>query len=273
MLVDLRPKNAHRQARPRRRSSAPTSPATRTPFRSIPKSPPSPRASASARPAGTSRGFGEAEFKRDRRADRRSARRPAQANGDDNNGAVEAAGRATRSRRSPPASRSTASKVYAMRCPYCGNDDTQVKDSRPTEDSRHPPPPHLPRLRRSLHHLRARAAARTDRGQEVRPQGAVRPRQAGALGQHRAAQARRRARPRRTHDLGHRAPARKPGRESKSPPTRSANSSWRGSRASTTSPSSASPRSTRTSRPPSGALFQGFRRAGGFDRTPSRQPV
>jgi transcriptional repressor NrdR len=22
-----------------------------------------------------------------------------------------------------------------MRCPYCGNDDTQVKDSRPTEDS------------------------------------------------------------------------------------------------------------------------------------------
>ncbi len=22
-----------------------------------------------------------------------------------------------------------------MRCPFCGNDDTQVKDSRPTEDS------------------------------------------------------------------------------------------------------------------------------------------
>src|SRR5690606_41955555 len=22
-----------------------------------------------------------------------------------------------------------------MRCPYCGNDDTQVKDSRPTEDN------------------------------------------------------------------------------------------------------------------------------------------
>ena len=22
-----------------------------------------------------------------------------------------------------------------MRCPYCGNEDTQVKDSRPTEDS------------------------------------------------------------------------------------------------------------------------------------------
>src|SRR3569623_329682 len=22
-----------------------------------------------------------------------------------------------------------------MRCPYCGNDDTQVKDSRPTDDS------------------------------------------------------------------------------------------------------------------------------------------
>ena len=22
-----------------------------------------------------------------------------------------------------------------MRCPFCGNDDTQVKDSRPTEDN------------------------------------------------------------------------------------------------------------------------------------------
>ena len=32
-----------------------------------------------------------------------------------------------------------------MRCPYCGNDDTQVKDRRPTEDNtRDPPPPRLP---------------------------------------------------------------------------------------------------------------------------------
>ena len=57
-----------------------------------------------------------------------------------------------------------------MRCPYCGSLDTQVKDS--PADRRlvlDPPPPRLPRLRRALHHFRARAVARTDSGQEIRP--------------------------------------------------------------------------------------------------------
>src|SRR5664279_6111387 len=36
--------------------------------------------------------------------------------------------------RSPTASRSTGRRD-AMRCPYCGNPDTQVKDSRPSEDN------------------------------------------------------------------------------------------------------------------------------------------
>ena len=59
-----------------------------------------------------------------------------------------------------------------MRCPYCGSLDTQVKDSRP--DGRclgHPPPPHLPGLRRPLHDLRARAAARAVRRQALRAGG------------------------------------------------------------------------------------------------------
>ena len=75
----------------------------------------------------------------------------------------------------------------AMRCPYCGGLDTQVKDS--AADGRllvDPPPPRLPGLRRPLHHLRARAVARTHGGQEKRPARAVRPRQAHAFGPGRA---------------------------------------------------------------------------------------
>ena len=56
---------------------------------------------------------------------------------------------------------------------------------------RDPPPARLHGLRRPLHHLRAGAAARTDGGQAERPPGAVRPRQADALGPGGAAQARR----------------------------------------------------------------------------------
>ena len=52
-----------------------------------------------------------------------------------------------------------------------------------------PPPPRLPGLRRALHHFRARAIARADRGQEIRPPRALRSRQAGALGAGRPAQA------------------------------------------------------------------------------------
>ncbi len=75
-----------------------------------------------------------------------------------------------------------------------------------------PPPAHLPGLRRPLHHLRARAVARADGGQEERPPRAVRPRQAAALGRSRAAQARRRRRTGRAHDQRHRAAVGEPGR-------------------------------------------------------------
>ena len=54
-----------------------------------------------------------------------------------------------------------------MRCPFCGCEDTQVKDFRPTDDrARDPPPAPMPELRRPLHHLRAGAAARADSGEE-----------------------------------------------------------------------------------------------------------
>ena len=52
-----------------------------------------------------------------------------------------------------------------------------------------PPPPALRQLRPALHHLRARAAARADGGQEGPAARAVRPRQAGALDPDLAAQA------------------------------------------------------------------------------------
>ena len=51
-----------------------------------------------------------------------------------------------------------------MRCPYCGSLETQVKDFAADRGFvLDPPPPHLPRLRRPFHHLRARAIARTGR--------------------------------------------------------------------------------------------------------------
>ena len=54
---------------------------------------------------------------------------------------------------------------------------------------RDPAPPRLPDLQFPLHHLRARAVARTDGHQAQRPPRAVRPRQADALAVDRAAQA------------------------------------------------------------------------------------
>ena len=56
-----------------------------------------------------------------------------------------------------------------MRCPYCAGENTQVKDSRPTEENaairrRRD----LPRLRRPLHDVRARAAARADSSSSAR---------------------------------------------------------------------------------------------------------
>ena len=57
------PRRLTGKRRRRERSSVPASPATRTAFRSIPLPPFAPAASASASPAGTTRGFGEAEFR------------------------------------------------------------------------------------------------------------------------------------------------------------------------------------------------------------------
>src|SRR5690606_25879731 len=56
-----------------------------------------------------------------------------------------------------------------------------------------PAPSRLPRLRRPLHHLRARAVARPDGGEEIRPQGALRSREARALARYRAEEAQCRA--------------------------------------------------------------------------------
>ena len=100
-----------------------------------------------------------------------------------------------------------------MRCPFCGSEDTQVKDSRRPTIAGDPPPPAVPELRRALHHLRARAAARADGGQEERAARALRSRQARALDPDLAAQAPGRGRAHRARHQFDRAPARKLGRE------------------------------------------------------------
>ena len=86
-------------------------------------------------PAATSRGFGTTEFRRiagwiadllDHEA------------GAPGNGGLSRRRSARRSARSAPPSRfipATTERRLAVRCPFCGNDDTQVKDSRPTEDN------------------------------------------------------------------------------------------------------------------------------------------
>ena len=81
-------------------------------------------------PAGTTRGFGEAEFSEiaDMVADVLDG---LVANGPDSNGAVERSERA-RPRAVRAASRSTRDR--RMRCPFCAHEDSQVKDSRPSED-------------------------------------------------------------------------------------------------------------------------------------------
>ena len=41
-----------------------------------------------------------------------------------------------------------------MKCPYCGDEESKVIDSRPTEDGRaHSPPPGMPALPHALYHL------------------------------------------------------------------------------------------------------------------------
>ena len=100
-----------------------------------------------------------------------------------------------------------------MRCPYCGGLDTQVKDSRPTEDAS------SIRRRRICPDCGGRFTTfervqlrELHGGQEERPPRAVRPRQARALGPGRAPQAVGRARAGRADDQRRRAPAREPDR-------------------------------------------------------------
>ncbi len=84
-------------------------------------------------PACTTRGFGIAEFRQVGRADRRGAR-CAVAEGRRRGYAGRGARCASGSRRWSGGSRSIRANK-AMRCPNCASLDTQVKDSRPTEDS------------------------------------------------------------------------------------------------------------------------------------------
>ena len=89
-------------------------------------------------PAGTTRGFGQAEFRQvgDLIAEVLDGLRRRTA---DNNAAVEAAVRAQGARalcaRFPIYPTADAAREEEhMRCPFCGYEDTQVKDSRPTDD-------------------------------------------------------------------------------------------------------------------------------------------
>ncbi len=114
-----------RQARRKPLSAAPTSPATRTAFRSTPKSPSSPRASVSARrPA--RRGFKEAEFTEIGNLIVEVLDGLKVANSDEGNAAVEAGVRekvVKLTDRFPmyPTCRPTR----CMRCPYCGSGDSR----------------------------------------------------------------------------------------------------------------------------------------------------
>ena len=131
-----------------------------------------------------------------------------------------------------------------MRCPYCGSLDTQVKDSRPTEDAS------SIRRRRICPDCGGRFTT-FERVQlrelmVVKKNGRRAPfdrDKLHALGRGRAAQAPGRAGTRRAHDQRHRAPARKPGRRRH--PDRADRRTRDGGpeRRSTTSPMSASPRS------------------------------
>jgi pyrimidine deaminase RibD-like protein len=108
---------------------------------------------------------------------------------------------------------------------------------------RDPQAPGLSRLRRTLHHLRARAAARPAGSEEDRPAGSLRSRQAGEILPDRAAQASGRSRAHRSRRLRHRPPAGKLGKP-RSPQTRSACWCLRRSRRWMMWGSSAMPRST-----------------------------
>ncbi len=138
-----------------------------------------------------------------------------------------------------------------MRCPYCG------KWRHPGEGQqaqrgwrRHPAPALLSRLRRPLHHIRARSAARAAGVEAFGQARALRPRQAHALHSGRPAQAARRSRACRAHGFRHRPPARGSGRERSQVRDHRQARDGSAARLSTMSPMCALPPSTRISAKP-----------------------
>ena len=184
MLVDLRPKRLDRQGRRRTAlgRAAHHLQQERHPLRSG-------EADGDLRHPARHAGRHHARLRRrrvpaGRRADRRGARRAAQSQK-----GAGAAGRGGGARSKVQALTAPLPDLPAerrrgrrMRCPYLRQPRHPGEGFAADRGLRRDPPPaRLPRLRRPLHHLRARAAARADRGQAQRPPRAVRPRQAGAL--------------------------------------------------------------------------------------------
>jgi glycine hydroxymethyltransferase len=212
MLVDLRPKSLTGKA-----SEAALGRAFITCNKNgVPNDPEKPTITSGVRlgtPAGTTRGFGEAEFREIGKLILEVLDGLKKANSEDGNAEVEAAVKA---------------KVVALTdrfpiYPHLGNPHalSLLRFRRQPGEGfaarrrrrRDPQAPGLPRLRRPLHHLRARAAARSAGAQEDRPAGALRSRQAGEILPDRAAQASGRSRAHRSRRLRHRAPAGKLGRD------------------------------------------------------------
>ncbi len=141
-----------------------------------------------------------------------------------------------------PCTPARSKRRTSMRCPYCAGENTQVKDSRPTEENA------AIRRRRICPDCGGRFTTfervqlrELTRRQALGPQGAVRSRQADAFGRGRAAQAAHRAASAssawcRASCASSKAPAR-----ARSRPRRSAASSWRRCAGSTPSPTCALP--------------------------------
>ncbi len=189
MLVDLTPKGVS-APRPRSPWSAPASPPTRT---RIPFDPLPPMQTSGLRvgtPAGTTRGFGPARVPPGRQAG--SARSSTALRPATTTAPVEAEG----PRRGPGADEALPHlQLIALMWPGRGLDHAlpvlrprrKPGEGQPPVGRRRgdPPSPAVPVVRRPLHDLRARAAARTDHPQALGPPRAVRPRQAGPLDLHR----------------------------------------------------------------------------------------
>ncbi len=120
----------HRQGRRGEPGAGARSPPTRTPSRTTRKSPPSPRASGSARRPPPRAASALAEFREVGRMIAAVIDGLARSN----DGANDAAEQAVAARVRALVRALSHLSGALMHCPFCGNDDTQVKDSRPSED-------------------------------------------------------------------------------------------------------------------------------------------